>query len=80
MTDIVERLRERHYRLAAESNDEANNRRQRDREEAADVIERQRADVELCRLYERFSNSVIRGQVLDAIAHKQATGKYPFED
>ena len=41
--------------------------------EAADEIER-------LRLFEHFANSVIEGQVEDAIAYKMAHGKYPFED
>lgn len=39
MRDIVERLRERPSRHAAETEDQAKERRQRDREEAADYIE-----------------------------------------
>lgn len=40
---------------------------------AADEIER-------LRLFERYANSVIEGQVADAIKIKAETGKYPFED
>ena len=42
-------------------------------EDAADEIER------LC-LFERYSNSVVQGQVEDALRAKRDTGKYPFED
>lgn len=41
--------------------------------EAADEIER-------LRLFERYANSTIEGQVADAIETKKRTGKYPFED
>lgn len=43
MSDIVERLRERPCRYATETEDDAKNRRQQEREEAADEIERLRA-------------------------------------
>jgi hypothetical protein len=46
MTDIVERLRERPSRHAAETEDQAKERRQREREEAADTIATLRADKE----------------------------------
>lgn len=40
---------------------------------AADEIER-------LRLFERYANRTIEGQVEDAIAYKAEHGKYPFED
>lgn len=43
MTDIVERLRERPCRYATETEDDAKNRRQQEREEAADEIDQLRA-------------------------------------
>jgi hypothetical protein len=46
MSDIVERLRERPSRHAAETEDQAKERRQREREEAADTITTLRAEVE----------------------------------
>jgi len=48
MTDIVDRLRERYYRRASESNDEARIRRQRERDDAADEIERLRERLADC--------------------------------
>jgi hypothetical protein len=46
MSDIVEKLRERPSRHAAETEDQAKERRQREREEAADTITTLRAKVE----------------------------------
>lgn len=46
MTDIVEKLRERPYRLMSETDEECKARRQREREEAADTIATLRAEVE----------------------------------
>jgi F0F1-type ATP synthase membrane subunit b/b' len=46
MSDIVERLRERPSRHAAETEDQAKERRQREREEGAAEIERLRAALE----------------------------------
>ena len=46
MTDIVERLRQRPWRSAAENDYEAKERRQREREEGADEITALRAEVE----------------------------------
>jgi hypothetical protein len=49
MSDIVERLRERPSRHAAETEDQAKERRQREREEAADTITTLRATNERLR-------------------------------
>ena len=38
------------------------------------------AEIERLRLYERYANSYVQGQVEDAIRAKAETGKYPFED
>jgi len=46
MTDIVERLRERPSRYASETEEQAKERRQREREEGAAEIERLRAALE----------------------------------
>lgn len=45
MSDIVERLRERPCRYANETEDQAKERRQREREEGANEIDRLRAEV-----------------------------------
>jgi hypothetical protein len=46
MTDILERLHLMHYRLAAESEDQAANRRVQTAKDAAEEIKKLRAEVE----------------------------------
>jgi acyl-CoA reductase-like NAD-dependent aldehyde dehydrogenase len=71
--DIVERLREKPCRLAHETEDQSKIRRQREREEAADLIE-------YLRLFAHYANNPIEGMVEEAVEYKKEHGKYPFED
>lgn len=57
-------------------------------EAARDVVRRtliavrdaERTEIERLRLFERYANSTVEGQVADAIAYKAQNGKYQFED
>jgi hypothetical protein len=65
MSDIVERLRERPSRHAAETEDQAKERRQREREETADTITTLRAEVE--RLTADLAHADAKGQENDKL-------------
>lgn len=82
MSEIVKKLRERHWRAGGESNDEANARRQREREEGADEIERLTAENERLRaalqevrfnlLQDGYQHNSIMIEGIDAALEKES--------
>lgn len=67
---IIDRLRQRHYRRAGESNDEAQTRRQSERDAAADLIEGLGAEIE--RLNENASwMNIVQGNLQSLLKDRE---------